>query len=84
MVASHDQGLPRHHEVAGVPVRRVRYGPDRWEVLVYRGAGHGGLRSPLHALLLPGLVVGLAWATAAEARRRRPRSSTGTGCCLAG
>jgi glycosyltransferase involved in cell wall biosynthesis len=40
--------------------------------LVYRGAGHGGVRSWRHALLLPGLVIALVWATVSEARRRRP------------
>jgi glycosyltransferase involved in cell wall biosynthesis len=72
VIAVHDAGLPSRHEVAGVPVRRVRYAPGRWEVLAYRGGGHGGLRSPLHALLLPGLVVSLVLALRAEVRRTRP------------
>ena len=72
VVAAHDAGLPSRHEVVGVPVRRVRYGPDRWEVLVYRGAGHGGLQSPLHALLLPGMLLALLWAVRGEVRRTRP------------
>ena len=72
VVAVHDAGLPRRHELVGVGIRRVRYGPDRWEVLAYRGGGHGGLRSPLHALLLPGLVLALAAAVRSEARRLRP------------
>ncbi len=72
VVAAHDAGLPSRHELAGVAVRRVRYGPDRWEVLVYRGGGHGGLRSPLHALLLPGLVIALWFATRREVRRTDP------------
>jgi glycosyltransferase involved in cell wall biosynthesis len=72
VLAVHDAGLPARHELAGVPVRRVRYGPDRWEVLAYRGGGHGGLRSPLHALLLPGLLVVLVLAVRAEVRRARP------------
>jgi glycosyltransferase involved in cell wall biosynthesis len=72
VVAVHDAGLPSRHEVVGVPVRRVRYAPSRWEVLAYRGGGHGGLRSPVHALLLPGLVVALAVATRREVRRVRP------------
>jgi glycosyltransferase involved in cell wall biosynthesis len=72
VVAVHDAGLPPRHELVGVPVRRVRYGPDRWEVLAYRGGGHGGLRSPLHALLLPGLLVALVLAVRSEVRRARP------------
>ncbi len=72
VVAAHDHDLPRRHELAGVRVRRVRYGPDRWEVLVYRGGGHGRLRSPLHALLLPGLVAALTAAVTAEIRRTKP------------
>lgn len=71
-IAVHDEGLPTRQELAGVPVRRVRYGPERWEVLAYRGGGHGGLRSPLHALLLPGLVLMLVWSVRSEVRRRRP------------
>jgi glycosyltransferase involved in cell wall biosynthesis len=72
VVAVHDAGLPRRHELADTPIRRVRYGPDRWEVLAYRGGGHGGLRSPVHLLLLPGLALALAWSVASEVRRRRP------------
>jgi glycosyltransferase involved in cell wall biosynthesis len=72
VVAVHDEGLPKVQDLAGVSIQRVRYGPDRWEVLAYRGGGHGGLRSPLHALLLPGLLVALVWRVRAEVRRRRP------------
>jgi glycosyltransferase involved in cell wall biosynthesis len=72
VVAVHDAGLPARHELHGTPIRRVRYGPDRWEVLAYRGGGHGGLRSPLHALLLPGLALALAWTVRREVRRGRP------------
>lgn len=75
VVAAHDAGLPRRQELAGVPIRRVRYGPDDWEVLAYRGGGHGRLRSPLHAALLPGLVAGLALATVAEIRRTKARGT---------
>lgn len=71
-VAGHDAGLPTRQVLDDIPVRRARYGPDRAEVLMYRGGGHGGLRSPLHALLLPGLVLSLWWATWREVRRRRP------------
>ena len=63
---------PPRQVLDGIPVRRARYGPDRAEVLAYRGGGHGGLRHPLHALLLPGLVLSLLVATWREVRRRRP------------
>lgn len=72
VVAVHDAGLPARQVLAGVPVRRARYGPGRAEVLAYRGGGHGGLRHPAHALLLPGMVLSLWWATVREVRRRRP------------
>src|SRR5256885_9539139 len=72
VVAAHDHGLSNRHDLAGVHVRRVRYAPDRWEVLVYRGGGHGRLRSPLHALLLPSLAAALAAAVASELRRTKP------------
>lgn len=72
VVAAHDAGLPRRHQVAGVSVRRVRYGPDRGEVLVYRGGGHARLRSPWHVLLLPGLLLGLLAGVLRTLRRWRP------------
>ncbi len=80
VVAAHDAGLPSRHELAGVPVRRVRYGPDRWEVLVYRGGGHGGLRSPLHAALLPASRSRCGSPRAARCGAPIPMSSTVTGC----
>lgn len=72
VLATHDQGLPSRHIVGGAHVRRARYAPDRFEVLAYRGGGHRSLRSPAHALLLPGLLASLAANTLAEIRRFRP------------
>lgn len=72
VVAVHDAGLPRRHQVAGVDVRRVRYGPERWEVLAYRGGGHGGLQSPAHALLLPGLAAAMRVALSREVSALKP------------
>jgi len=72
VVASHDAGLPAHHVLDGVEVRRARYAPDRFEVVVYRGGGHGRLRHPAHVLLLPGVVISLLLATWREVRRQRP------------
>ncbi len=72
VVASHDAGLPAVDDLGGVTVHRARYGPDRWEVLAYRGGGHAKLRRPAHATLLPGLVLSLLIRTATVARRHRP------------
>ena len=72
VVALHDRGLPRRHLVGGGDVRRVRYAPERWEVLAYRGGGHGGLRSPAHAFLLPGVAAALRAAVVAELRPTPP------------
>ncbi len=73
VVASHDAGLPVRHVLdGGVTVRRARYAPDRFEVVVYRGGGHGRLRHPAHLLLLPGVVLSLLAATWREVRRQRP------------
>ncbi len=73
VVASHDAGLPVRHVLdGGVMVHRARYAPDRFEVVVYRGGGHGRLRHPAHLLLLPGVVLSLLAATWREVRRQRP------------
>lgn len=87
VVALHDAGLPRRHAVEGVPVRRARYAPGRWEVLAYRGglvhalpafvAGGIARRPPsgtrlLRLLLLPALLHALFWTTVTELRRLRP------------
>lgn len=69
VISTHDIGLPSRHEVAGIPVRRVRYAPPAWEVLAYRGGGHAALSNPLHVLLLPGLVLAMMVVTWREARR---------------
>ena len=53
-VAAHDAGLPGVHRVGGAEVRRARYAPARWEVIVYRGGGHGRLRHPGHTRCCPG------------------------------
>lgn len=72
VVAVHDAGLPPVQLLEGVPVHRARYGRDDWEVLAYRGGGHARLRSPLHALLLPGLLLSLWWTTFRLVRRVQP------------
>lgn len=72
VMAPHDAGLPARHVVAGVPVRRVRYGPDRLERLAYRGEMHELVRSPVGPALLAGLVGGTAAAVRALVRAGRP------------
>ena len=72
VVATHDAGLPRVHEVAGVTVERFRYAPDRHEVLAYRGGGHASLQARWHVLLIPGLLVAEVWALLRALRRHRP------------
>lgn len=71
-VATHDTGLPGRQVLDGIPVRRVRYAPDRYEVLAYRGGGHATLRSPWHAALLAPLVGALGASLIDEVRRFRP------------
>lgn len=72
VVATHDAGLPRVHQVDGVRVERFRYAPDRYEVLAYRGGGHATLQSKWHLLLLPGLVLSETWSLWQAIRRHRP------------
>jgi len=72
VVTTHDAGLPSRQLLGGAGVRRARYGPDRWEVLVYRGGGHAAFRSPWHAALLPPLAASLGASLVAEVRRFRP------------
>lgn len=72
VVATHDAGLPRVHQVAGVQVERFRYAPQRHEVLAYRGGGHASLQARWHVLLLPGLVLSETWALLRALRRHHP------------
>lgn len=72
VLAPHDPGLPEHHEVGGVPVRRVRYGPPRRERIAYRGEMHLLARRPAGAWRAARLVGAMARALRAEDRRARP------------
>lgn len=72
VVAPHDAGLPPRHDVAGVPVRRARYAPDRYERLAYRGEMHQIARTPLGPPLVTALVASLAARLRAQARLGRP------------
>lgn len=57
-------------EIDGIPVRRFRYGPARWETLSHDQTVPDRLRgSPLHAALLPGYLFGglrAAWSMGRE------------------
>lgn len=72
VVAPHDPGLPDAHDVAGIPVRRVRYGPDRAEDLAYRGEMHLRVRHPRRAVRAARLVGALARTVRAECRAWGP------------
>jgi glycosyltransferase involved in cell wall biosynthesis len=72
VVAPHDAGLPRFHEVSGVSVRLVRYGPDRVEQLAYRGEMHHIGRRPRGLPLVASLLVAMARAVRVEVRRHQP------------
>ena len=58
LVAPHAPGTPITEQVAGVRIRRFRYGPEALERVAYTGNLHGKtLRSPLAALAFPGFLV---------------------------
>jgi glycosyltransferase involved in cell wall biosynthesis len=71
VVAPHDAGLPPRHVVGGIPVRRARYAPDRWERLAYRGRMDELARGAA-APLLAGLAASLAAAVRAQVRAGGP------------
>lgn len=68
----HDAGLPTRQDVDGVPVRLVRYAPDRWERLAYRGEMHRLVRSASGPPLLAALLARLAASLRAQAGIGRP------------
>lgn len=72
VVAPHDEGLARFREVGGVPVRFVRYGPDRMETLAYRGEMHQIAQRPGGPPLVASLLGAMARAVRVEVRRERP------------
>lgn len=71
-VVPHDAGLPTRQEIAGVPVRLVRYAPDRWERIAYRGEMHQLVRSASGPPLLASLLASLAASLRAQAAIGRP------------
>ncbi len=57
----------RSHEIDGVPVKRFRYAPARWETLTHEHGAPSKVRSPFYKLLaapyiLCGCVAVCAWA----------------------
>ena len=58
VLAPHAPGTQAAEAVAGVRLRRFRYGPDALERVAYTGNLHGKtLRSPLGALAFPGFLL---------------------------
>lgn len=72
VVAPHDSGLPSRRVVGGVPVRFVRYAPERWEVLAYRGEMHRIALRPWGPPVLAAFVIATARALRQQAVRFRP------------
>jgi glycosyltransferase involved in cell wall biosynthesis len=71
VVAPHDAGLAADAIVGNIGVHRFRYGPERFEVLAYRGGLLSAARRPSRLVMVPAYLVGLVLATATQARRRR-------------
>lgn len=72
VVAPHDAGLPARGRVGGVPVRWVRYGPARLEVLAYRGEMHRLALRGSGPVTLAALFGGAAAVLRRLARTGRP------------
>ena len=72
VVTPADGGDDAGHETAGVPVRRVRYAPARWETLAHRGTMASALRSPAGLVSLASLVAAEAGALRAASRTGPP------------
>jgi len=72
VVAPHAPGLAVRGLVAGVGVRRFRYGPARAEVLSYRGGLLAAARSAGGAAAVPGYVAAMVATTVGEARSWQP------------
>ena len=73
VVCPHARGAKPREQLDGVEVLRYRYAPEALETLVHGGGMITHLRrSPWKWLLVPGFVLGQAWAAARLARSRRP------------
>ena len=72
VVAPHAPGLAVRGLVAGVGVRRFRYGPDRMEVLAYRGGLLAAARRPGGAAAVPAYLAAMVATTVGEAWSWQP------------
>lgn len=72
-VVPHGRGLSLTDEVAGMAVRRFRYGPERAEILAYERAVMPAIRErPSRALLIPPYLGAYARAATRAVRELRP------------
>lgn len=73
VLAPHAPGLPVLESAGGVAVRRVRYGPDRAEVVAYTGQLHrGGAARWLTGLMLPPFFLRMRAAVHRAIREFKP------------
>ncbi|HEV2333472.1 MAG TPA: glycosyltransferase [Gammaproteobacteria bacterium] len=71
VLCPHAPGAKVEEELDGVSVERYRYAPAAWETLVHGGGMVANLkRNPLKWLLVPGFLLGQAWAARRIVRRR--------------
>lgn len=71
VLCPHAPGAKTEEELDGVSVERYRYAPAAWETLVHGGGMVANLkRNPLKWLLVPGFLLGQAWAARRIVRRR--------------
>lgn len=71
VLCPHAPGAKTEEELDGVSVERYRYAPAAWETLVHGGGMAANLkRNPLKWLLVPGFLLGQAWAARRIVRRR--------------
>src|SRR5690348_10765502 len=71
VLCPHAPGAKTLEELDGVSVERYRYAPTAWETLVHDGGMVANLkRKPLKWLLVPGFLLGQAWAARRIVRRR--------------
>lgn len=72
-VVPHGRGLALADDVAGMAVRRFRYGPERAEILAYERAIMPAVREkPSRALLIPPYLAAFARAATRAVRELRP------------
>jgi len=73
VIAPHAPGTAGEEQVAGLRIRRFRYGPEALERVAYTGNLHGRtLRSPLAALAFPGFLLAFARAVHTATLRFAP------------